>query len=183
MANTLITTGGGSGGDIVLLNTTVVSSPVASVDFTSLITGTYKDYMLTFSNIVPSTSSPALSIRTSTNNGSTFASSGYTYAQAIWTHATPPVNAAGGSASSAEIRIDTASATSASGISGQMKIYDPLSSSTKTHMEGTHHSYTTSNYVGVISGSRDTAEANNSIRLLFNFGNINAGTFKLYGIK
>lgn len=55
-----------------LLSSVTVSTAVASVDFTSLITSQFKNYMLEFDNLAPSTNAVMARYRVSQNNGSTW---------------------------------------------------------------------------------------------------------------
>lgn len=69
------------GGNLVLLSSQTATT-VASISFTSQITGTYNTYILYISNVVATSGGPILSITFSTNGGSSYLGSGYLGGQA-----------------------------------------------------------------------------------------------------
>ena len=67
---------GSNAGSWVLLSTKTASGSPTTISFTSLISSTYNSYVLTWSNVVASTPA-SLTMVISTNNGSSYASTGY----------------------------------------------------------------------------------------------------------
>ena len=64
------------GGKQVLITTQTVSG-VADVEFNSLISGAYKDYFMTFSNVSTSVDADSLLVQVSDDGGSTWKATGY----------------------------------------------------------------------------------------------------------
>jgi hypothetical protein len=64
-------------GALIPLSQQVVDSPVASVDFISLITATYNTYYLTVYNAYPTTNTSLLNMNLSTDNGATYITTNY----------------------------------------------------------------------------------------------------------
>jgi len=67
----------GGSGSWVLIQTQTVGAPVAQVDFTTGISATYATYVLILTNVNRSTNSTFLRLRTSSNGGVSYNSTGY----------------------------------------------------------------------------------------------------------
>jgi hypothetical protein len=178
-----------AGGGLVLLSeqTVTSASPVAAVDFTGAIDGTYDEYELHVLNAVPATDAVDLFLRASTDAGASFATSGYDWinssAHTASSAATLIVASAGNS-----IKISgyekVGSDSLEHGVSTVVNIIRPASSEYKKF-------FFLGSYVDLNArleyfdgaGRFKSASAVNALRLLFSSGNIESGKFKLYGVK
>ena len=164
----------------------VVSSPVATVDF-SLPSG-YNSFELEWFKFQPATDQVILYLRFSTNNGSSYDSGAanyrYAYILPSIANAQPTdtgLNIAGGHGSVAG-NIGNASAE---GTSGTIKIYNAGDSATRTTIAGlsTWLDSNSSCQNIFVGGGREATQATTNIRVLFSGGNITAGTIRLWGIQ
>lgn len=179
---------GGAG--LVCLSSQTVSVAVSSVDFTSLITSTYDEYIIEVLNAVPASDSTFL-LRTSTNNGSSFDSGASDYSYQFGFTQTGATTA-GGSVSTGttsipiSLSVDTSATTAGGGWCGTIRIYNPLGT---THnkivvFDGTYSRNGSSTYVQVHGGGQRLATADvDALRLFFDSGNVASGLFKLYGVR
>jgi hypothetical protein len=170
--------------DLVLLSTQTASSS-ATIDFTSFISATYKNYFVVFDNVLPATTNTALWLRTSTNN-STFDSGASDY-QYIGTGlstaagAQNPVSTGAAQVATSLEQVGNAGA----GISGTMYLYN-LDNTARNKIFTYDVGYQASggDYVRVSGmGVRASTGDIDAIRFLMSSGNIASGTFKLFGIK
>ncbi len=118
------------GGGLTLLLTSDVSG-VASVSFSSqYINSTYNKYVIEFDNVYSSTGADLL-LTGSTNNGSTYLSSGYKYAITFQDDAGSAPNGTLGSASASNLSLtggNTYGSTSTTGSHGTIKFSTPSAS-------------------------------------------------------
>ena len=145
----------------------------AAIDFISVITSTYDEYVFLLLNVVPVVNHSELLLRYSTDNGSTFKEGATDYKQAS-TYYT--------SITLAENLIDTAEI---GGVSGEIHLLKPSST---TQYVKTYGIIMQSNDAGavsalVVSGMGTVAQDVDAIRFLMSSGNITSGNFKLYGIR
>lgn len=171
-----------STGSMIYLSTQTASAS-ATIDFTSLITSTYDDYVVIFDGVIPVTGGTSLYFRTSSNNGSSYDAGANNYA---WGQS----GTLGSGAGATEIDLGIGGAPSnnaAVGIAGTLRLYN-LNSATvykRAVWDISYGSATGSasfvSYAG--AGARISTAAVNAIRFLMQGGNISTGTFKLYGIK
>ena len=70
--------GGGGGGNYVYLGGGTYSG-VTEIDFTSLISSSYDNYCIEYYDVVPSVNGTDIGVQLSTDNGTTWISTGYTY--------------------------------------------------------------------------------------------------------
>jgi hypothetical protein len=172
---------GGGGGPVMLSEQTV--SGVTEVDFTSLITSTYKHYEVEFWNVAMSTDN-ALRMRMSTNNGSSFDSS------SIYDTALHQVNT-GTFQSAVNVGINqngfsltnAIESTGAGSGFGRYQLFDPLGTTQNKGVLGLASAFVTDgNFYSFRGGLRwKNTAAYNAIRLFTNSGTM-SGTFRLYGI-
>ncbi len=178
----------GGGGNWTLVSTGTASSS-ATISFTGLSTS-YNNYVVIFSNVIPATNSVQIEMQVSTNNGSSYLSSGYTYFFSTnYANNSSYVVANSSSASSIIMTnsgypLDNAVPYSAN---GQVWIYNPAISGNYPNVSF-QTSYGVSGASGWTGGSQGTATnttttAVNAIQFLMSSGNITSGTFKLYGIN
>lgn len=162
-----------------LLETQTASSS-ATIDFESVIDGTYRTYAVIMSNIVPSVTNEGLYLRTSINNGSSFDATAYSYHTTNSTYASAAyAGAVGASTTQIVLAISLGSSTASNGgYSGVMYLFSPDEAV-----------YTQIKSVGLnatgeesCQGIRLIAESVDAIRFFPQSGNFTSGTFKLYGI-
>lgn len=170
--------GGGGGGAWNVISSSTVSSAVATLEFTS-ITG-YTHYMIDISNL-KSSGNKELQIVCAYNGSSSYTTSGYmTNKMHTGTYS-----------SQANGELQTAQSTSriskdmSSTVGGTVQMWFGNSSSTISFRSAAFQGTTAPNIAtGVMSNSgssvRDTAI--NKIKFSFQSGNIDAGTFTLYGL-
>jgi hypothetical protein len=171
-------------GQLELIQTQTISSAVAGVDFTNL--GTYNVHFITVHSFSSATDFGALSLRVSTDGGSSFKTSGYQYGNQY--------NNAGGNGEQRSTNEDDItqmtppnSGASPNASNGYAYLYN-FSDTAK-------YSYVTWGSTAVISynggyegyngaGVYPVAESHNAFRLYpQNASNADNGTISLYGIK
>jgi hypothetical protein len=161
-------------------------STAASVDITSIISGTYSKYMITF-DLRPATDSVALRLRTDSNNGASFDAGASDYQYAVTT-----VNSAGtvsGSASTGATQIQLGSGVIGNatneGTSGVIWLTFVGSAAMYAHFNFIVADIDTSTLPRSATGSgfRANAAAIDAVQLLFSSGNIASGTVRIYGLK
>jgi len=177
---------GGGGGSIEFITSTTISDD-ATIDFTDL-SSTYAVYIFELLNIHCATDDKYLMVRTSTDNGSNYDSSGYYYAT-VYNNGTSfgaaiSYSGAGmlltGSNSSAKL-----GSASNENYCGTVKLYYPSDSSTYTMISGYggYRDNSGSIMTTSFSGFRASAADVDAIRFLMESGNLSSGTIKVYGVK
>ena len=179
-----------AGGSLVKIAATTASSS-SSISFTSGIDSTYKEYIFIFNKIHPSAYA-SLQFQTSTDGGSSY---GVTVTSTViqTTH-----DESGSSSSLAyETGLDLAQGTSYQNlgdntgndsdqcVSGELHLFNPSSTTFVKHFIASSNNYNASNYSTKLhtAGYINTTSAIDEIQFKFSSGNIDSGTFKLYGIK
>ena len=176
-----------------LLNTTTVSSDVASVQFNnSLITSTYSVYFCEFYGVQPATDQVQLFMGISTDNHASNTTSDMIN-RGFREMGDDSSSASAGfgdvyQTSAEEIRMagkvfDAGGDTGRAGY-GYAYLYNPTSSSRDTVWHWMLDFYANDGNAGFVmgAGSVESAAAHNSWRFKFSSGNIDNGTFKLYGV-
>jgi hypothetical protein len=157
--------------------TTTTASSVATVDFTG-INSTYKQYVIQIMSAVPVTDGATFHMRTSADGGSTFDSGGTDYFYYINTK----VNAAQINLTINGVGSDTPGET---GYNGSFNIIDPSNTTNRKEILFDYSMLNDSNAyersLGV--GQRASTAIINAVRLYFSSGNIESGTFTLYGVR
>lgn len=175
--------GGGSGGGLVLLSTQAASSS-ASLDFTSVLSATYRDYVIVVSDMLPATDGAKIGIRYSTNNGSSYIATNYS-----WSAYATTWNGAGANGSTSDtagyFTSNQDSATGSTPFSGTFYLCNPRGTTNYTTVYGTGFGITstasTINFtVYVLNNS--TTSAVDAFQILCSSGNIASGTVSLYGL-
>lgn len=168
-------------GGLTFLSAATASND-ASIAFTSLIDSTYDDYMVTLTNVVPVTSGGRIQLALSQNNGSSYLSASYRYANSGGSDADSALNE--GSASNSIMLLATlVDNTAGYGANGFIRIQGVASgaytvvTSVLSHLRSTAFQTTTT--AGTYFGDTNAIDA---IRLNNNAGNLNTGTIRLYGI-
>ena len=181
---------GVSGGSLVLLETQTASSS-ATIDFTSNIDSTYKEYIFKFINCHPATNTALLTFQADTGTNTS-------YNQTMTTTVFRANHAEddGGAALSYRTSSDQAQGTSFqgisqaisndndSGVSGVLKIFNPSSSVFVKHFMGESNTAqaTPDSQATYFAGYFNTTTALTRFQFKMSSGNIDAGTFKLYGV-
>ena len=180
-------------GDALVLLSTQTASSSASISFTSDIDSTYKEYIFKFININPVTDGTPLEFQCSTDGGSSY---GVTQTSTVFVARN---TAEGGG--SADLTYGTGSDEAQSTdyqyisqavgsgsdecVSGELHLFNPASTTyVKNYYEvaqGFHNS--PGSKQNFTAGYFNTTSAIDAISFRFNSGNINAGTFKMYGVK
>lgn len=167
--------------------TTVTASDSASLDINSTLTDTYNSYFVSFANLVPAVNDSEFVMRFSTNNGSSFTSSGYIFELKHF-YVGPSGDGASESTSSSSIRLVLAAGSTASegGFTGSMYIHSPTNSAVRTFINW--HAFqiygsvsnTAAHLIGgAMVGSNTDDDA---FQITNESGNIASGTVRVYGI-
>lgn len=174
-----------SAGALVFVSSATASSS-ATIDFTGL-SSTYAVYVVEMVSVVPATGSYLL-MRTSSNNGSSYDTTGYLYSHlgTVSTNAGVNVDSSFGSIGHISVTNNqsTISTTASnSGQSGLVYIIDPAASNyTQILISETHFTNATTVAQSHGSGVRSSTSPVNAVRFYMDSGNIASGTFRLYGI-
>ena len=155
-------------GGLTLVQTQSASSS-ATVTFSNI--GSFQTYLLTWNTIVPSTSAATLQMQLSTNNGSTWVTTGY-------------ISFYNGTSSSiSNFNISGSLAAATDYTTGSILLYNM-----NTAVNGQIIGSTTTTNLGVPSiitgllGGVVSTSSLNAFKVFFNSGNITSGTFSLYAI-
>jgi hypothetical protein len=162
-------------GSLTLIDETEISTAVASVGWTSLATGTYKYFLV---EIVEASLSATgyLRIQLSPDAGSTWRTTGYV-GESV--RGTIVLSETTGLATT-----NVNSITAADVQSGRFIVLEMASATKKTQMRGLTSYTASSAYRSTVAAYQyNTAEAHDSIRVIANTGNIDAGIFRLYGVN
>ena len=167
--------------------TTVTASDSASLDINSTLTDTYNSYFVTFANLVPAVNDSEFVMRFSTNNGSSFTSSGYIF-QMNHFYVGPSGDGNSESTSSSSIRLVLAAGSTAAegGFTGSMYIHSPTNSAVRTFVNwqafqiyGSASNTAAHLIGGAMVGSNTDDDA---FQITNESGNIASGTVRVYGI-
>ena len=175
------------GGAWNFINSTTVSSTVASIDITSGIGSTYDFYVLQLVKVAPvnTGSGSPFKIRTSTDGGSSFDSSGYSYAAGSIRDSSASFSGLN-SASDSEIRVSNfgQGATSGESLSGFIYLVKPSDAANfYLFWDLAGLSFPTSQFQRHFGGGqRETAADVDAIRI-YHDNSIDGGTVRLFGIN
>ena len=179
-----------SGGGLNLISTQTASSS-ATIDFTSGIDSTYKEYIFKFINIHPASNGQRFAFQADTGTNTN-------YNQTMTTTFFQAEHSEGGTSDFRyRTDYDQAQGTSFQRItqqvgndndecfSGSLTIFDPSSSVFVKHFMSRNQEYESSDYSQDVytSGYINTTTPITRIRFKFESGNIDAGTIKLYGVS
>lgn len=170
-----------SAGALVFISSQTVSSAVASVDFTSGISSTYDDYVVYFEDVTPGTTSVGMRMRL--YKSGSFQTSGYS--SSYGSLKTTPVY--GSSNTNTYLYMgDAVIDTSVSVVSGSCTFFAMNSTlgnrATAVGQLFFNTSSSASQSTIVFGGNQSTAAATTGFQFYFSSGNINSGTFRLYGV-
>jgi len=174
------------GGAWTFINSTTVTSSVSSIDITSGIDSTYDMYVLELIKVEPAaTGGRSMYLRTSTDGGSSFDTSGYSYGSGTITDVSASV-AISSSASDSFINLSDAGLGSNAGefLTGFIYLVKPSEAANFVcFWDLAGLTMPTSKALRVFgSGQRETAADVDAIRIYMSSGNIVSGTVRLYGI-
>ena len=182
---------GVSGGSLVLLSTTTASSS-ATVDITSDIDSTYKEYQVHFFDVHPQSGSRLafqVDTGTNTNYNQTITSAAFvTRHSEDDSTADLGYNTGDDLAQSTSFQrlscggtVETDADASATGI---LHLFDPSNTTFVKHFIATMQIYNNdqASHNSYVAGYVNTTTAITRIRFKYESGNIDAGTFKLYGV-
>jgi len=179
--------------DFTLLSTVTASSS-ASVSFDGFFSATYRDYLYTFSNVIPATDAEHLDFRVRKSNADITSSTYYGWASGSERYSGGSNHGTQGTDYWARdaFKLTGHSGTldsdvEAGGASGQVKVFNPLST-THRHWAQTEYSHYNNTMDNVIGGSGRMVTATSGSALsghtfYMTSGNIAEGVFKLYGLK
>ena len=181
---------GVSGSSLVLISEQTASSS-ATVDFTSGIDSTYKEYIFKFTDVHPATNDTTLGFQGNAAGGSGFNET-ITSTHFISQHAegdgeaTLEYRAAADQAQGTSFQILTAGTGNDNdqSCSGCLHLFNPSSTTFVKHFIATVNSAHASDYSieSHIAGYFNTTSAIDEIQFKMSSGNIDSGTFKLYGV-
>lgn len=166
----------------VQLIATGTASNSATIDFTGL-TSSYSYYYVVISNAQPVNNTDNLLFRVSTDNGSTYSATGYYYAATTQNSASGTGTNTAANSTNFRISFSQSNGGNDNG-GGILEIINPSQTATYHQFLGnmTYVDSTGAIVTSVGGCLWVSTSAINAIRFLYNTGNINTGTFKLYGV-
>ena len=182
---------GVTGSSLVLLSTVTASSS-STVEFTSGIDSTYKEYIFKFIDIHGETNSKEITFQGSTNSGSsyglTITSSAYVaYHNEAGNSAVLEYGSNSDQAQATGFQMISGNAGNGNdeSISGTLHLFDPSNTTFVKHFIARSNCYNANDYSQdfYAAGYFNTTSAIDAIQFKMVSGNIDAGTIKLYGIK
>lgn len=176
---------GSSGAGLAFISSTDLSNN-ATLTFTGFDSGTYDAYLIKFANVIPSAGLTQLSMRTSTNGGSSYDSgaSDYSYAYRTLTSQGSPSDTNAGDDAHTQILLTPVVGSDANeeGVTMDLHINGPhLAQQTNVHWTGT---FTDNAGLGTAiqgAGRRRSNADVDAIQLFFSSGNLESGTISIYG--
>jgi hypothetical protein len=170
----------------------VTASSSATIDFTSGIDSTYKEYLFTFKNIHPATDSQVFTFQvdtgTNTNYNQTLTSTNFSAYHDEADSATSLGYRAGNydqaNGTAFQYIADTCGNENDECCSGTLHLFDPSNTTFVKHYISNMNVYTESSYTvnSYSAGYFNTTTAITRVRFKFASGNIDAGDICLYGI-
>ena len=178
-----------TGGAITLLSTTTASSS-ATVDITSGIDDTYKEYIIKFYDVHPATDNVTFQVNFRDGGSSYDATKTST---AFYAHQGESDDTGFGYGSSVDVAQGTGVQPLLGSLgngndestSGELWLFNPSSTTFVKHYMVTTQYYHRNNYSQIyyVAGYCNVTAAIDGVQFSMSSGNIDAGTFKLYGIK
>ena len=182
---------GVSGSSLVLLSTQTASSS-ANITFDSGIDSTYKEYIFKFTNVHPATNS--VHFQVNFRDGSTAYDATKTTTNFRAEHDEAGSSTALGYAASRDLAQSTAAQTFAGAtlgngndesLSGELHLFNPSSTTFVKHFIARASMYHESNAIQdcYVAGYCNVTAAIDGVQFSMSSGNIDSGTFKLYGVS
>ena len=181
---------GVSGSSLVLLSTQTASSS-ATIDFTSDIDSTYKEYQFHFTSIHPATDAADFSFQADTGTNTSYNQTiTSTFFRAILSEAddTPDLAYVTGNdlaqSTSFQVLANGTGNDNDQCLSGILHLFDPSSTTFVKHFTCTANELIASDqsYNLFCAGYFNTTTAITRVRFKMSSGNIDAGTIKMYGV-
>ena len=166
------------------LVTKTTATNAATVDFTGL-SADYGDYVVVLSSVIPANDDVSLQMRTSANNGSSYDSGASDYEGFSGKLSGGSAYASTGfTAGVITLATQVGSDTNETGINANVYVFNPsVAQYCQGRIEGSYMLASTNTNVATGAFVRNSAAAVNAIRLFFSAGNIESGTFALYGVR
>jgi hypothetical protein len=181
---------GVSGSSLVLISTVTASSS-ATIEFTSGIDSTYKEYIFKFIDIHPATDQKDFTFNLSADTGSNY---NVTKTSSMFgaTHTEDDATTnlfydtngdLAQSTSFQPIHRDIGNGNDES-LAGTLHLFDPSSTTFVKHYIASLHGYQFSNQAIILNtaGYGNTTSAVDAVQFKFSSGNIDSGTIKMYGV-
>ncbi|QAS80181.1 hypothetical protein CO657_19825 [Rhizobium acidisoli] len=160
-----------------LLAETIVSTPVAAVDFPNVLSSAFDLYFIELTDVSPSTAA-VLSMRMSIDGGANWLTSGYNYASVV-----SLVSGANGAQVTGAAQFVVASTNMLATNSALCASMTMHRAPTRRHFEQNAF-FTNSSGDGVYCGIGGViSQAADSIRFFTGSGNITSGRFRIYGVR
>ena len=178
-------------GSMTLLSTSTASSS-ATIDFTSGINSTYKEYIFKYTDIHPQTDTANFSFQTDTGTNTSYNQTvTSTFFQAIHAEGDGSeeisYNTGNDHAQQTGFQIiaENTNADADGCVAGILHLFEPSSTTFVKHFAGNFQSIAHSNRTNnqYPAGYFNTTTAITRVRFKFSGGNIDSGTIKMYGIK
>jgi hypothetical protein len=169
---------------LIKISEQVVSSPVASVDFTTGIDGTYDEYELHILKAINETDSTSPALRTSANAGGAWDAGASDYSRTYIQGTGSSVSANSANEAAITLANVLGSDTNEYGVSGIIRIVRPsVAQYCSMRWELSSQNTSGSNVYTIGSALRVANAVVSGIRYLASSGNIESGTFRLYGVQ
>jgi hypothetical protein len=168
-----------------LLSTNTISGATSSVAFTSTqITSTYRDYLITGSEIDQDTDSATLRFFMSTDNGSSYETSNNRYVSKGYADNGGDTSAQSGGDNRFEIHTTGSTETAGRTFSFRLYLHNPLGTTSRTfyHSNGVFHQVNDRVIPFYGGGYVNTTSAINNVKFEMSSGDFDGGVFKIYGI-
>ena len=189
MSNITALPSGVSAKSLILISTTTASSS-ATVDITSGIDDTYKEYIIKFYDVHPATDNVTFQVNFRDGGSSYDATKTST---AFYAHQGESDDTGFGYGSSVDVAQGTGVQPLLGSLgngndestSGELWLFNPSSTTFVKHYMVTTQYYHRNNYSQIyyVAGYCNVTAAIDGVQFSMSSGNIDAGTFKLYGIK
>ena len=180
-----------SGGGLNLISTQTASSS-ATIDFTSGIDSTYKEYIFKFYDIHPSADDKTFQFNMSADSGSNYnVTKTTTVFKANHDEGDSATNLTYDTGE--DLAQGTGFQTLGNGVggdndqslSGTLHLFDPSNTTFVKHFISTIQYYAFNDYTNnfYVAGYGNTTSAVDAVQFKFNSGNIDSGTIKMYGVS
>lgn len=172
-----------SGSPVLLQSQTASAS--ATLDFASCISTSYNTYQFVLENVLPATDGATISVRFSTDGGSSYDSgTNYSYWDTRYDSSATAQGGATGATSIVLAETTGIGNASAFGLVGDFLLHNPLNASQHKPLNGkiTFRSAAGTRTAHNFNGVYESNTAANAVRFLASSGNITSGTIRCYGL-
>jgi len=174
-----------SGGGLVHLSTVNITSGTATVSFTSDIDSTYNAYLFILSDVHPATDAQPLEMTVSTDGGSSYISTNYSFAHQGRTDGTSELSHCATNDSVFDMSSQNVGNAADETISSRIYLHKPAGTNSHKLINVTSTVIANDNAVSVsIMGgaNHSTTAAIDAVRFKFGSGNIDRGNFSMFGV-